>query len=336
MIKLKNVEIDGALYPIQDYNLYELEQTVNAGKVLSIAEDGSLVAVKFSQSPILVNGENVATLAEAFAIGGEIKLMEDIVLTEQVTCDKDVVLNLNGHAIVADCVLTSGILNVAHGGFLTVKGHGCIDAKKCYGAISMTQKGDEDDSKIAKLVVENGSLKGQYYAVCGNGNKGRGNTSVTINGGELSTYAADGAGIFNPQINSEVIINGGKITGVTGIEMRSGDLEVNGGEIIGLGIPANITPNGSGSTSIGCGIAITQHTTNQPIDVVINGGYIRGFSALYQSNPQNTDHELVNISIKDGMFNTINNGTVTVYSENKMNFVNGGIFVPAIKEIYMA
>lgn len=336
MVKLYNAEIGNEIFPIKDYNLYELEQAVNAGKVIGIADDGSLVAINLDKSPIEVEGNGIATLAEAFELGGEVKLLEDIVITEQVNCAKAVVLNLNGHNIIADFELASGALNVAHGGDLTVKGVGHIHAPKCYGAISMTQKGDTNDSQVARLVVEDGCLKGQHYAICGNGNPGRGNTSITINGGELGTFEETGTAIFNPQENSEVIINGGKIISDTGIEMRSGDLEVNGGEIVGIGIPATSTPNGNGTTSAGCGIAVAQHTTNHPINVVVNKGFIRGYSALYQSNPQNTDHTIVNMTVNGGVFNTINNGTVSVYSENKTGFINGGVFAPAADEAYMA
>lgn len=338
MVKIKQLERAGVEYPIQDYNLFELEQAINAGKVVAIADDGSLtaIALDLNKYPVEVEGNGVNTLAEAFAIGGEVKLLEDIVITEQINCATAVVLNLNGHNIIADFELASGALNVAHGGDLTIKGVGHVHAPKCYGAITMTNKGDTDDSKVARLVVEDGCLKGQYYAICGNGNPSRGNTSITINGGKLTTYDITGTGIFNPQENSEVIINGGKIIAATGIEMRSGDLEVNGGEIIGTGIPAASTSNDNGTTSNGCGIAVAQHTTNNPINVIINDGLVRGYSALYQSNPQNTDHTIVQMAVNGGVFNTINNGTVSVYSENKTGFIVDGVFSPAADTIYMA
>lgn len=228
------------------------------------------------------------------------------------------------------------MINVAHGGDLTIDGIGIIDAGvNCYAAVSMTQKGDTDETNAAKLTVNNGKLIGYYYAVCGNGSKGRGNTEVIINSGELTIHANSGTAIFNPQIG-KVIINGGKIIAPTGIEMRSGDLTVNNGEIIGTSIPATSTPNENGTTSNGCGIAIAQHNTNNAINVEINGGAIRGYSALYQSNPQETDYTLVNIIINDGIFNTINNGTASIYSENKTGFIKDGVFSPAADTIYMA
>ena len=256
MVKLYNAEIGNEIFPIKDYNLYELEQAINAGKVIAIADDGSLVAVEMkAYGGIEVGGEKVETLQEAFNIGGEVKLFADVVITEQVNVAKKVVLNLNGHNVVAEFEHNSGAINVAHGGKLTIKGMGCVDAPKCICAISMTTKGDTNDAEVAELVVENGVIRGCNYAVSGNGSKGRGNTKVTVNGGELTMVATSGAGIYNPQ-EGDVIINGGLIEGITGIEMRSGYLEVNGGTIIGHGISAKSTPNGNGTTSIGCGVAV--------------------------------------------------------------------------------
>ena len=336
MVKLYNAQIGNEIFPIKDYNLYELEQAINAGKVIAIADDGSLVAVEMKvYGGIEVGGEKVETLQEAFNIGGEVKLFADVVITEQVNVAKEVVLNLNGHNVVAEFEHNSGAINVAHGGKLTIKGMGCVDAPKCICAISMTTKGDTNDAEVAELVVENGIIRGCNYAVSGNGNKGRDNTKVTVNGGELTMVATSGAGIYNPQ-KGDVIINGGLIEGITGIEMRSGYLEVNGGTIVGHGIPAKSTPNGNGVTSIGCGVAVAQHTTENGVETVINGGLLKGYSALYQSNPQQNNSDLVNMTVNTGVFYAINGGSMPVYSEDKTGFVKGGTFVPAVEEKYMA
>lgn len=84
MIKIKQIKRAGVEYPVQDYNLFELEQAINAGKVVAIAEDGSLTAIelKLEKYPIEVDGVGVNTLAAAFDLGEEIKLLEDIILTE--------------------------------------------------------------------------------------------------------------------------------------------------------------------------------------------------------------------------------------------------------------
>ena len=112
-------------------------------------------------------------------------------------------------------------------------------------------------------------------------------------------------------------VNGGSVEGETGIEIRSGVLEVNGGSISGTGTPIEVEPNGNGSTSSGAGIAIAQHTTKLPIEVSVNGGSVSGFSALYESNPQKNDKgslEQIEIDVLGGTFEAINGGTSPVYS----------------------
>ena len=132
------------------------------------------------------------------------------------------------------------------------------------------------------------------------------------------------------------LIDGATVIGSTGMEIRAGELIVNDGSIItGTGTPTEVQPNGNGSTTDGVGLAIAQHTTKLPLNIVINGGEINGFTAFYQSNPQNNDQESineVNITIYGGDFTAINGGTNSVYSENKTGFINGGSFSSPVVE----
>ena len=126
------------------------------------------------------------------------------------------------------------------------------------------------------------------------------------------------------------VINGATVTGGTGMEIRAGILTVNDDSIItGTSTPTDVEPNGNGSTTDGAGIAVAQHTTRLPINVTINGGAISGYSAFYQSNPQDNDADSiakVAVKINGGNFTSINGGTCVVYSENKTGFIAGGTF----------
>ena len=136
-----------------------------------------------------------------------------------------------------------------------------------------------------------------------------------------------------------VKINGGKLIGAsTGVEMRSGNLTVNGGYIEALNTPASVAPNGSGTTASGSAIAICQHTTKNPINLEINGGVMRGYHALYQANPQNNEEEavaLVQMTVINGSFVAMNS-TMPVYSENKTGFIYGGSFSHPVDAAYEA
>lgn len=142
--------------------------------------------------------------------------------------------------------------------------------------------------------------------------------STAVIDGKIGTgiYAA-GYGIWNID---------GKISGATGIELRSGTLNVfDDAEIIATAELFSETPNGSGTTVVGAGIAVSQHTSNPSIQVNIHGGDISGLYALYEKDLQN------NVGT-DGIMMDITGGTFTgktasVSSQNVTGFLSGGIFL---------
>lgn len=138
----------------------------------------------------------------------------------------------------------------------------------------------------------------------------------------------DGTGVA-VQGAAKVTVGKAAITGSTGIEVRAGELTVDGATVVGTAKPTTITPNGNGTTTDGAGIAVAQHTTKLPIKVTINSGDISGYSALYQSNPQKNDAEFVekvSVAVNGGTFKAINGGTCGVYSENNCVTISGGAF----------
>ena len=134
-------------------------------------------------------------------------------------------------------------------------------------------------------------------------------------------------------------IYGGKITGSTGMEIRAGELNMTGGSLTGTATPTTVTPNGNGGTSDGAGLAIAQHTTKLPVIVNISDGTISGYSALYESNPQNNDSNSiakVQIAVTGGNFAAINGGTKAGYSQDKTGFITGGYFTSKPAKEYIA
>ncbi len=125
-------------------------------------------------------------------------------------------------------------------------------------------------------------------------------------------------------------ISGGKIQGITGIEMRAGVLNLTDSVIVATGIPTTVTPNGNGSTTEGAGIAVAQHTTKLKIQVTISGGSISGYTALNIVNPQNnsdSDIAKVSVEVNGGTFASNNGGKVAVGSISQITgFINGGTF----------
>ena len=176
--------------------------------------------------------------------------------------------------------------------------------------------------------VTGGEIKStSQAAISTNGGSDKGGVNLTVTGGRI--ISEDGLGIYLPGINGKTTVTNGTITGKTAIELRAGDLIVSGGSITGTGHPVSVNPNGSGSTTDGVGISVAQHTTKRNTSLTISGGTISGFSAIYESNPQNNnadDLAKVTLNITGGNFAAINGGTLSVYSEDKTGFITGGYF----------
>lgn len=331
------------------YLAFDLD-TVEIGSVIFKPEEkqiGSIVApgvIQRVDNEVVLNDKAYGNFIDALAeISGKaiLKLTSNVVLANPIIIpvDAEVELDLNGYSIAAapEMVYTGGMITIPHGATLIINGEGSISVNdNVYAPLQMTHRDYADDSKVAKLVINGGHFIGSSYAICGNGNRGRGNSEVIINKGILES---DTTAIFNPQENSSVIINGGTIIGKQcGIEMRSGNLTINGGKIESFAAPASVTPNGNGVTSIGSAVAICQHTTKNPINVEINGGTMKGYHALYQANPQKNDEAaiaLVSMVVNNGKFIATQGSTMSVYSENKEHFIKGGSFSPEAEEKYL-
>ena len=290
----------------------------------------------------------LTTAFDASQSGDTIKLDRDVSVDSQIIVKgKTITLDLNGKEISeGETVnLGSGIIYIGNDGYLTIND---TSAEKT-GEINVTttrkwvnNKGEvtaypavwadiviyPENGKKAGLTINGGTFIAPFYPISGNGNDtAEGSTTITINGGTFSS--TDGLCIYHPQ-NGTLTINGGRFEGQeSAIEIRSGNLNIADGYFKASNIPTSTNPNGNGTTTDGSAIAVAQHTTKLPINVTISGGEFEGYSAFYQSNPQeNNDDDIakVKLSIIDGTFVTINGGTNAVYSENKKGFISGGTF----------
>lgn len=251
----------------------------------------------------------------------------------------DTTIDLNGHSIMADSSLQlkSGLVVINRGAKLTIedsKGNGKISTGpdgNVWAAIQLIY--DVGGDELAELVVNGGTIEGYYYGIVGNGKLH--NTKVTINGGTIKGLnKEDSVGIYQPQ-QGDLIINGGTVSGGTGIEIRSGNLTVNNGNISGIAPEFIKMVNTSGTTTNGVGIAVAQHTTKNPIKVTIHNGNIQGQYALYEWNPHNNsqaDLDKINMHIYGGNFTGLAQGVHTVYSQNFKNFISGGTFNTDVTE----
>lgn len=312
-------------------------------KILSLTIIAIIALIGLSVSVNAAEVSDEATIKAALTrTDATITLTKDITLTTPLEVEREVTIDLNGYSITPAANFNSEnnsaydyVIGVRRQGDLTIKdsasnGKVSNDGMKLV-VVKMTVKGENDATYAAKFTLQSGMLEDTYAStgfatISGNGT--RHNTVITINGGTVKS--SSGHAIYHPQ-DGKVTINGGKIEGITGIEMRSGNLQVNDGTIIGTGVPSSSEANGSGATTIGAGVAIAQHSTEKNLSVVIDGGNIEGYSAVYESNP-NDATEFVSIEINGGEFKATNGGTEAVYSENKTGFITGGTFSVDISE----
>lgn len=289
--------------------------------------------------------------------GDSIKLLTNVVVGDRSIKDtpyikindKSLSFDLAGHRITPakDYFYKSGVIYLQNEAYLTIKdsvGNGSIDVRTdskypgtdyaaIYAAVALMPEGGHSSS----LTVNGGTLAAQYYAIAGNGSSDLGETTITINGGKL--ISEDGASIYHPQRGVLTVNNGTLEAPDSAIELRSGTLVIDGGTFTATESPTDTDPNGSGTTTKGAAIAIAQHTTKFPINVVINGGTFNGFHALYQKNVQNNPQEAVDkisIEVNGGDFSTLGEGTVPVFSENFSGFINAGTFSDQIDPKYVA
>lgn len=303
--------------------------------------------------PVMAMAEEPATELPTADANGVITLEKDVVLADAVEINSDVTIDLHGWSITSSNG-NSGKVIIAMAN-VTIKdsvGNGRIESMSTSGgssaAIRVGTAGTDKDITVtiesgtmkgrdcgifvaginSKLVVNGGYIEGTNgFGVSGNGSVKNGvpecgPTTITINGGKI---IGGGTGIYHPQVG-KLTINNGEITGETGIEIRSGDLNVNGGVITATGNSTSTDPNGNGSTTVGAAIAVVQHTTKQPINVKINGGSFNGVSALYEANPQGNPEDAtknVRIVVNSGTFNgNVNKDDVDA---SKL-LINGGTF----------
>ena len=220
-----------------------------------------------------------------------------------ITIDKDVTLKGDYAGIFVDTD-TSGTGSYNNYG-LVINMKGSIDVKR-----------DGEDSPGAGIYVNGG-------------NKVTTGNVMQINLDGTRINAGNGQGIYAAGYAKWNLKNCTFNAEKAAIELRAGEMTINGGSYTATDVPTTVEPNGNGSTTDGAAIAVCQHTTKLSTSLTINGGTFTGFSALYEKNAQGNSAEdiaKVNLKVAGGRFATSNGGTAAVYSENKTGFITGGLF----------
>ena len=147
-----------------------------------------------------------------------------------------------------------GAIDLVGQGDLTIESDVIIDGGNAFAIFT---------SGTSKLTV-NGTVKANgNYAIAGNGSKDAGgyidSCDITVNEGAVIS-APKGVAIYHPE-KGTVTINGGEISGHTGVQMCSGELIINGGSITVTGDAVPKTGNDGGILD---GAAISLINRNYP------------------------------------------------------------------------
>ena len=183
--------------------------------------------------------------------------------------------------------------------------------------------------KDTEVTINGGTLKSFGVTMLGNGsdsgpNEGT-NAKFNINGGTLNSTIS--AAIYAPQVNGLTTITGGTLTGKTGVEIRAGKLIISGGTFNADTKNYTVIDNTNGVTTKGAAISVAQHTTKQPIEVIITNGNFNAKVPVSGTNPLNHSSDItdkVTYDISGGNFTSSSDVTVTVIGDNK--FITGGDF----------
>lgn len=190
-------------------------------------------------------------------------------------------------------------------------------------------------SGYGHTLTVNGTVKSNgSYAITGNGNDDTGyidDCNITVNEG-ATIQAPNGIGIYHPE-KGTVTINGGTISGHTGVQLCAGKLVVNGGAITSAG--NNMDAAGS-QNAIPDGAAISVIDRNYPggtPSLEINGGTVRatGTNALAVKAYDYKDNKVAEwVNAKDHV--EISSGT---FSTDLTAFVAPGIPVARVPSDYV-
>lgn len=340
-----------AAYVAADAYFYPTDTGYEASTTAPAAGATTAVAV--------VNGYYYCkTLAEAVAAaeeGDTVTLLADVSVEETIVVKKALTLDLNGFDIASGVA----VLKIVNAGEVTI-----TDRTAAPGTIASSVNGNTIDSEGTDLTIENVTIEnsGSGYTIVFRGNQtpsaaaaadpstfntltldhakvnaymvaisGNGSADKTWSGTIIriensQIVAQNGTGIYHPQYGIVNVSGDSAISGGTGIEMRAGELNVNGGTITGtweqFTIYDDASAVGGGTTIDGAAVAVSQHTTNLPIRVTINGGTLLATGvdgkSLYEVDLYDEKVADIAISLMGGTFEN------AVESENVTGFIHGG------------
>lgn len=234
---------------------------------------------------------------------------------------------------------------------LTISGSSTITSNSTTdadcGSVGVVILGLGNMINTTNLVLEDdATISVGQYGISGNGTIPGADSSTDYRGTTITirdnaqVTAANGWGIYHPQDGTLNIQDNANVSGLTGIEIRSGTLNMTGGTVESIATESNafaIDADSGGATTTGVGIAVVQHTTKLNITVDVIGGGVKGYYAVFQEDvAENGDDsaQKIDITLRSGNFESTGTDSVTVgdktyapsavYGEQEKDMVVGG------------
>ena len=285
--------------------------------------DGTMSTLTPRDPVARIDDVNYYSLADAIAAvpanGTEattITLLADVTENVVVSGGKNIVLDLGGKTATGGTRIDEGYLTVKNGTLAgTVNIYGSAAEVDSYNGITVDATATVGGSGWGIILREASGTKAAYGTtidingkVNGNvwvmGNIENGNSVINVNSGakiEGSVFGLNGLATLNVKEGATIIGS------ETGIEVRAGNLNVEGGTITSTATAYTVTPNGSGTTTVGAAIAVAQHTTGLPINANITGGTLSGLKTISVADPQGLNYTGVVVTAKDELTEKENN-----------------------------
>lgn len=291
--------------------------------------------------------------------GGTVKMGQDESAEVVIENGRTFTLDLGGFTLTAPAgktplLVKNGDVTVTNGTIVAVD-QPCIrvGVKDATEASKVTLNSDlklDNTDYCAVFIAKNATLitsadilttftKGSegVSSIQGNGTSPYFGNRCVVKGGDISVVNPEGKeapAIYWPQ-EGDLVIEGGNITGDTGIEIRAGTLTITGGFINSSASAYSVKANGNGATTIGAAVAVAQHTTRLPIAVNISGGAFTGPLGLSESNPQGNPLAAVSqvsVAVSGGVFNSDD----CIRSQDCKGFITGGVFSRPLDTLYLS
>ena len=294
--RLASLQVTGSTFTVSSKNA---EKAQGAYAVNLIATEAAFTDSTIAATGTLARGiysHNFGTVISALTLNNTAVTAEDIAI-ESSYAD----LTVNGGTVTSNA--SAAVLFFGH--MTPEAAAAAIDTQEGYQTLTVTG---------------GAQISGYTFGIGGNAEGTYDGTVMNIEDAVI-TGGEEAPGVFQPHVG---ILNIGgentKIIGSSGVVVRAGRLNIAGGTFTATYATLH-TVEGSGSVIDGAAVAVSHHSSNQPLTVSITGGTFNGVYSVYEDTLlSGPDPAKVSVSLAGGVYNG------GVYSENKAGFITGGSF----------